>query len=130
MIRMGRSGGGLTQDDLMIVLRKVELSAELIAEVVEQIRDAGVEFTYDIGENTVVPMTGADEPGRLWPSHRRWRTGRPWVERGPQAPPVPPVTRCCVPGAPGRSRRSAAPTAHDPTATASGAPLPIRCTCI
>jgi RNA polymerase primary sigma factor len=46
----------------------VELSAELISEVVERIRVAGIEFTYDTGETTVVPMTGAvadDLSGRL-----------------------------------------------------------------
>jgi len=65
---MGRARGGLTQDDVMTVLRSVELSAELICEVVERIREAGIEFTYDTGETTVVPMTGAvadDLSGRL-----------------------------------------------------------------
>ena len=59
LIRMGRARGGLTQDDVMTVLRTVELSAELICEVVERIREAGIEFTYDTGETTLVPMTGA-----------------------------------------------------------------------
>ncbi len=59
LIRMGRARGGLTQDDVMTVLRTVELSAELICDVVERIREAGIEFTYDTGETTVVPMTGA-----------------------------------------------------------------------
>jgi RNA polymerase primary sigma factor len=59
LIRMGRARGGLTQDDVMTVLRSVELSADLITEVVARIRDAGIEFTYDTGETTVVPMTGA-----------------------------------------------------------------------
>jgi len=59
LIQMGRLRGGLTQDDVMTVLRSVELSADLISEVVERIRDAGIEFTYDTGETTVVPMTGA-----------------------------------------------------------------------
>ncbi len=59
LIRMGRARGGLTQDDVMTVLRTVELSADLISEVVERIREAGIEFTYDTGETTLVPMTGA-----------------------------------------------------------------------
>jgi RNA polymerase primary sigma factor len=59
MIRMGRARGGLTQDDLMAVLRTVELTAELISEVVEMIRGAGIDFTYDTGESTVVPITSA-----------------------------------------------------------------------
>ena len=59
LIRMGRARGGLTQDDVMTVLRTVELSADLISDVVARIREAGIEFTYDTGETTVVPMTGA-----------------------------------------------------------------------
>jgi RNA polymerase primary sigma factor len=59
LIRAGRARGGLTQDDVMTVLRTVELSADLISEVVERIREAGIEFTYDTGETTLVPMTGA-----------------------------------------------------------------------
>jgi RNA polymerase primary sigma factor len=59
LIRMGRARGGLTQDDVMTVLRSVELSADLISDVVARIREAGIEFTYDTGETTVVPMTGA-----------------------------------------------------------------------
>ena len=59
LIRVGRARGGLTQDDVMTVLRSVELSAELISDVVDRIRQAGIEFTYDTGETTVVPMSGA-----------------------------------------------------------------------
>jgi RNA polymerase primary sigma factor len=65
---MGRARGGLTQDDVMTVLRSVELHADLITDVVERIREAGIEFTYDTGETTIVPMTGAvadDLSGRL-----------------------------------------------------------------
>jgi RNA polymerase primary sigma factor len=68
LIRMGQDRGGLTQDDVMTVLKSVELSAELISEVVSRIREAGIEFTYDTGETTIVPMTGAvadDLSGRL-----------------------------------------------------------------
>jgi len=59
LIRVGRARGGLTQDDVMTVLRSVELSAELISDVVDRIRQAGIEFTYDTGETTLVPMSGA-----------------------------------------------------------------------
>jgi RNA polymerase primary sigma factor len=92
MIQMGRSRGGLTQDDLMIVLRKVELSAELIAEVVEQIRNAGVEFTYDLGENTMVPMTGAASPAAL-AIEPPIELAVPAAERAPQVAPIPPVKK-------------------------------------
>ncbi len=63
LIRKGRARGGLTQDDVMTVLRSVELNADLIAGVVQRIRDAGVEFTYDTGESTVVPVTGPVSDG-------------------------------------------------------------------
>ena len=59
LIRVGRARGGLTQDDVMTVLRSVELSAELISDVVDRIRQAGIEFTYDTGETTLVPMSSA-----------------------------------------------------------------------
>jgi RNA polymerase primary sigma factor len=68
LIRMGQDRGGLTQDDVMAVLKSVELSADLISEVVARIREAGIEFTYDTGETTIVPMTRAvadDLSGRL-----------------------------------------------------------------
>ena len=57
LIAKGRMAGGLTQDDVVAVLRSVELSADLIAGVVDRIRAAGIEFTYDTGETTIVPMT-------------------------------------------------------------------------
>ncbi len=56
LLRLGRAKGGLTQDDVVSVLESVELSAELISGVVERIREAGIEFTYDTGETTIVPM--------------------------------------------------------------------------
>ncbi len=59
LIRRGRLQGGLTQDEVMTVLRSVELSADLITGVVERIRAAGIEFTYDTGETTIVPMSVA-----------------------------------------------------------------------
>jgi RNA polymerase primary sigma factor len=59
LIAMGRLRGGLSQDDVVNVLRSVELSADLISEVVDRIRDAGIEFTYDTGESTVVPLETA-----------------------------------------------------------------------
>ncbi len=52
LIRLGKARGGLTQDDVMTVLRSVELSADLIFDIVERIRAAGIEFTYDTGEAT------------------------------------------------------------------------------
>jgi RNA polymerase primary sigma factor len=63
LIRKGKARGGLTQDDVMTVLRSVELNADLIAGVVQRIRDAGVEFTYDTGESTVVSVTGPVSDG-------------------------------------------------------------------
>jgi len=62
LIAKGRLAGGLTQDDVVSVLRSVELSADLIVGVVERIREAGIEFTYDSGETTIVPMNPLDVP--------------------------------------------------------------------
>ena len=62
LIAKGRLAGGLTQDDVIEVLRSVELSADLITGVVERIRAAGIEFTYDSGETTIVPMVPLDPP--------------------------------------------------------------------
>jgi RNA polymerase primary sigma factor len=58
LLKIGRVRGSLTQDDLMTVLRSVELSTELISEIVDRIRAEGIEFTYDAGETTVVPLPG------------------------------------------------------------------------
>ena len=58
LMRRGRARGGLTQDDVVTVLRTVELNEDLITEVVRRIRAAGIEFTYDTGETTVVPVVG------------------------------------------------------------------------
>jgi RNA polymerase primary sigma factor len=68
LLAKGRLAGGLTQDDVVGVLRSVELSADLIAGVVDRIREAGIEFTYDTGETTIVPMApldAAEVPPRL-----------------------------------------------------------------
>ncbi len=68
LLAKGRLVGGLTQDDVVGVLRSVELSADLIAGVVDRIREAGIEFTYDTGETTIVPMAPldtAEAPPRL-----------------------------------------------------------------
>jgi RNA polymerase primary sigma factor len=62
LIAKGRLAGGLTQDDVVAVLRSVELSADLIVGVVERIREAGIEFTYDSGDTTIVPMNPLDVP--------------------------------------------------------------------
>jgi RNA polymerase primary sigma factor len=64
LIQLGRSRGFLTQDDVMTVLESVELSADLITGLVTRIRAEGIEFTYDTGETTIVPMApvvGPDE---------------------------------------------------------------------
>jgi RNA polymerase primary sigma factor len=62
LIAKGRLAGGLTQDDVVEVLRSVELSADLITGVVERIRASGIEFTYDSGDTTIVPMAPLDGP--------------------------------------------------------------------
>jgi RNA polymerase primary sigma factor len=67
LLRLGRTNGGLTQDDVVTALRTVELSADLITGVVARIREAGIEFTYDTGESTVVPL---QEPAAAAPAAR------------------------------------------------------------
>ena len=62
LLRKGRENGGLTQDDVVSVLESVELTDELITGVVERIREAGIEFTYDTGETTIVPLAVASAP--------------------------------------------------------------------
>ncbi len=61
LIRKGRARGGLTQDDVVTVLRSVELDADLITAVVLRIRAAGIQFTYDTGESTIVPIASASD---------------------------------------------------------------------
>jgi len=62
LLRLGRDKGSLSQDDVVAVLESVELSADLIVGVVERIREAGIEFTYDTGESTIVPMASTSAP--------------------------------------------------------------------
>jgi RNA polymerase primary sigma factor len=62
LLRLGRANGRLTQDDVVTVLQSVELSADLIVGVVERIREADIEFTYDTGETTIVPMATLPPP--------------------------------------------------------------------
>ena len=122
-----------------------------------RIRQAGIEFTYDTGETTIVPMTGAvadDLSGRLrdrFPSLAE----QPGTEEADGPPParivalettrvparrtrLPPQRRPTTgersppPAArPKRSGRHARrqPRTATPTATASAARPPIRCTC-
>ncbi|MDE3167304.1 MAG: hypothetical protein KGN36_15995 [Acidobacteriota bacterium] len=63
LLRLGRTKGGLTQDDVVSVLESVELSADLIVGVVERIREAGIEFTYDAGDTSIVPLATAPPAG-------------------------------------------------------------------
>ena len=63
LLRLGRAKGSLTQDDVVSVLESVELSADLIVGVVERIRDAGIEFTYDAGDTSIVPLASAPPAG-------------------------------------------------------------------
>jgi RNA polymerase primary sigma factor len=52
----GRSRGSLTQHDVVDALRSVELRAEVISEIIERIRSAGVAFENEVvAETTVVP---------------------------------------------------------------------------
>jgi RNA polymerase primary sigma factor len=124
LIRMGRDRGGLTQDDVMTVLRSVELSAELITGVVTRIREAGIEFTYDTGETTVVPMTGAvadDVSGRL-------RDGFPFLDGAAPAAPtesLPPPARIVALDS-GRSSARRSPGSAVPAEVDAVAARPVK----
>ncbi|HEV3266148.1 MAG TPA: RNA polymerase sigma factor RpoD [Acidimicrobiales bacterium] len=83
LIRLGKSRGFLTQDDVMTVLKSVELSADLITGVVTRIRAAGIEFTYDTGETTIVPMTPDDEVAILEGSVKAFRSDPDLVASAP-----------------------------------------------
>jgi RNA polymerase primary sigma factor len=62
LLQRGRAKGYLEQDDLMSVLRSVELSPDLIIDVVMRVRAEGIEFhdaPGDPGDLTAVPPTTA-----------------------------------------------------------------------
>ena len=62
LLELGRAKGYLEQDDLMSVLRSVELSPDLIIDVVMRVRAEGVEFVDspdDAGDLISVPPTTA-----------------------------------------------------------------------
>ncbi len=96
VIERGRRQGELTQDDLMDALRSVELSEDVIIEVIDRVRSAGISFTYDTGETTIVPRhpaaPAADEapstelPARRTPTGTRTpvRKARPSRAAAPQ----------------------------------------------
>ena len=118
LIAKGHMAGGLTQDDVVAVLRSVELSADLIAGVVERIREAGIEFTYDTGETTIVPMAPVDVPGA--PPHLVAVTT---VPPAPTVPTSTPATKA----APKRTRAPrAASTASEPDSFRGSAADPVH----
>ncbi|HVA09384.1 MAG TPA: RNA polymerase sigma factor RpoD [Acidimicrobiales bacterium] len=62
LLQLGRAKGFLEQDDLMSVLRSVELSPDLIIDVVSRVRAEGIEFVdaaAETGELISVPPTTA-----------------------------------------------------------------------
>jgi RNA polymerase primary sigma factor len=108
LIVLGRSRGFLTQDDVVTVFRSVELSEDLISGVVDRIRAEGIEFTYDTGETTIVPVVtghddgaGAGAPVALAPAEVAAQ-GAEVVELS--------VVKDPVPTSPGNGKRSATPT--------------------
>jgi len=130
LLESGRARGFLTQDDLMSLVRHVELSHELICELVVRVRSAGIEFVEELEDTVVVPLPG--DPGTIavevvrpevpWePGQASGRdAGAPGVAEPAPAPPSDAgggavVTRGAGPGhAPSkpapRPRRSAAPS--------------------
>jgi RNA polymerase primary sigma factor len=127
LIRLGQARGGLTQDDLMTVLRSVELSAELISEVVERVRAAGVEFTYDADVTATVPLPGtvtgvlADVLLEDVPLVSDSANGIDPAERTPPAP----ILELEPPPASAGGRGAPAAPGRDETARRTGRP-PVR----
>ncbi len=69
LLTKGRRNGVLTQDDLMTVLEKVELTAELIDALVGRVRDEGITFV----EEDVTEQDGqeaSDVPAEVVPKER------------------------------------------------------------
>ncbi len=62
LLESGRVRGFLTQDDLMSLVRHVELSHELICELVVRVRSAGIEFIEEMEDTVVVPLPGGAGP--------------------------------------------------------------------
>ncbi len=110
LLESGRVRGFLTQDDLMSLVRHVELSHELICELVVRVRSAGIEFIEEMEDTVVVPLPGGAGPvaaelvaPEAPPGARDGAVATPTGKRG-HAPskPVPPDRR---------PRRSVAPSA-------------------
>ena len=119
LIAKGRIAGGLTQDDVVAVLRSVELSADLIAGVVDRIREAGIEFTYDTGETTIVPMAPL-ETVEVAPHLVALAT--PPVE----APAPPPAAAAKAPAKRTRAPRAASTTTSEPDSFRGSAADPVH----
>jgi len=65
LLEKGRQTGELSQDDIISVLEKVELSTELIDRVVRRVRDEGIAYRDDdAGDETASPSDAASELGR------------------------------------------------------------------
>ena len=63
LILLGRERGWLTTDDLMMVLRSVELSPRLIDAVVGRVRDEGIEWRDDTAEAEAEPPSASARRG-------------------------------------------------------------------
>jgi RNA polymerase primary sigma factor len=63
LLAVGRARGSLTQGDLMDAIHAVELTPEAIERLVQQVRDAGVEFIDDVeGEVIIIDAAPLDQP--------------------------------------------------------------------
>jgi RNA polymerase primary sigma factor len=63
LLRQGRRSGSLTQHDVVDALHSVELRAEVISEIIERIRSAGVAFEDEIVEEATVIPAATPGPG-------------------------------------------------------------------
>ena len=108
LLRQGRRHGSLTQHDVVDALRSVELRAEVISEIIERIRSAGVAFEDEVVEEaTVIPA--ATPPGPAPTVDGEPAADGVGIEKPdvmPEGPRLPRVDSVSDPGRP-RTRRSA-----------------------
>jgi RNA polymerase primary sigma factor len=107
LLRQGRRHGSLTQHDVVDALRSVELRAEVISEIIERIRSAGVAFQDEVVEEATVIPAATPAPGPIVDGEPGADgSGKEKPDVTPEGPRSPRVTSIADPDGP-RTRRSA-----------------------
>ena len=68
LLSVGRRRGYLTQDDLILVLQAVELTHDVIEDVVARVREEGIEYVEET-RNGAAPVVLEEAVAEAWP---RW----------------------------------------------------------